>query len=428
VHIFVTDEHYLPIGDGNSHFNQLRSQLLRHVAIPESNAHPVHTDLPPAEAAQRYATELEAVTEGAGLDLVVLDVGEDGHVAALFPGSEALYVSTRGACAHQAGQAGSWRITLTLPEINAARQVLLVATGPDKVCALANIATGNSGLPAERVRPLSSPAVWLVDEAAAARALAILPGSAAAPTSSDSADSQIGVSDTESNTAPTPKQRAGEAAAAEVVSGMAVGLGTGSTARFVTLAVGRRIREGEISDVVAVPTSYDTARLARENRIPVVTLAERPELDLAIDGADEVSPELDLIKGLGAALLREKIVALASSRFVVVADVGKRVSRLGTKAPVPVAVVQFGWTSTVEALRALGAEPTLRTAASGCPVVSDDGLYLVDCRFPSGLDEPRALDRAIRDIPGAVETGLFLGIADGAYLGDDDGVLVLPLD
>jgi len=218
------------------------------------------------------------------------------------------------------------------------------------------------------------------------------------------------------------KRRAGEAAAAEVRRGMAVGLGTGSTVRYTIEAIGRRLAAGEIAGIVGVPTSDATERLARACGIQVVTLAEQPALDLTIDGADEVSPDLDLIKGLGGALLREKIVAAASRRLIVVVDDAKHVAKLGTLAPLPVAVVPFGWQSHIAPLWSLGAEVVLRRLPSGAVYVTDDGLHVLDCRFDHGISDPAAIEHALRLRPGIVATGLFLGMADAVYVAGAGGV------
>jgi ribose 5-phosphate isomerase A len=221
------------------------------------------------------------------------------------------------------------------------------------------------------------------------------------------------------------KRQAGEAAAALVETGMAVGLGTGSTVRYTIAAIGRRLAAGELAGIVGVPTSLATERLARACDIPLVALAERPLLDLTIDGADEVTPELDLIKGLGGALLREKIVAAASRRFVIVVDGDKRVERLGTRAPLPIAVVPLGWETHVEPLRALGSEPLLRRDDTGAPAVTDDGLFVLDCRFPRGIDDPARLEGMLRGRTGVVATGLFLGMAETMFIAQAGGVIRL---
>jgi ribose 5-phosphate isomerase A len=221
------------------------------------------------------------------------------------------------------------------------------------------------------------------------------------------------------------KRRAAERAAELVQSGTAIGLGTGSTVRCLLEVLGERLSAGSLEGVVAVPTSEDTAAWCRRLGIPLVTLAERPFLDLAIDGADEVGPGLALIKGLGGALLREKIVALAAQRFVVIADESKRVRRLGTRAPVPAEVVPFGWSTLVPFLEGLGAEPALRRSEHGDPFVTDNGNYIVDLHFRRGLSDPSAVARALDRRPGIVEHGLFLGMAHLAVIAGQGGVRVL---
>ena len=216
------------------------------------------------------------------------------------------------------------------------------------------------------------------------------------------------------------KRAAAEAAvAAEVRSGMALGLGTGTTASHVTVAVGRLLREGALGDIVAVPTSEATAALAREHGVPLTTLTEQPQLALCLDGADEIAPDLGLVKGLGGALLREKIVASAADRFVVVADGSKRVARLGEHTPVPVEVIPFGEAVCARALAALGCIPEPRAG-----FVTDEGNHILDCRF-GPIADPAALATAIRAIPGVVEHGLFLGMAAAAYVAGPDGIEVL---
>ena len=206
------------------------------------------------------------------------------------------------------------------------------------------------------------------------------------------------------------------AVAAEVRSGMALGLGTGSTARHVTIVVGRLLAAGQLSGIVGVPTSEATATLAREHGVPLATLAEQPHLAVCLDGADEIGPRLGLVKGLGGALLREKIVASAADRFVVVADQSKRVARLGERAPVPVEVIPFGAAVCFRALAALGCTPEPRAG-----FVTDEGNVIPDCRF-GPIDDPEELAIAIHSIPGVVEHGLFLGMAHAAYVAGPGGV------
>ncbi len=214
------------------------------------------------------------------------------------------------------------------------------------------------------------------------------------------------------------KRAAAEAAAALVEDGMRVGLGSGSTVRHLVLALGARVREG--LRIVAVPSSEATAALAREQGIPLVELDAA--LDLDIDGADEVETgTLRLIKGLGGALLREKIVAEASRRFVVVADTAKVVTVLGEKAPLPVEVVRFGHAATARRLAELGGAPVLRPGPDGAPFVTDGGNLIYDCAGFAPIRDPFTLQRQVRAIAGAVETGLFIDRAEQAIIGAADG-------
>ena len=211
-----------------------------------------------------------------------------------------------------------------------------------------------------------------------------------------------------------------------VESGATIGLGSGTTSAFVVRRIGELSEDGALSDVRGIPTSESTAALAREVGVPTVSLAEaRPTLTL--DGADEIGPGLAAVKGLGGALLREKIVAAASTTgLVLVADASKTVDTLGTRAPVPVEVDPYGWQATLEALSALGCEPRLRMDAGDPqqPFVTDGGHYTADCAFDA-IDDPSALEAAIRAIPGALECGLFVGLAHAAVVAGADGVSIL---
>lgn len=216
-----------------------------------------------------------------------------------------------------------------------------------------------------------------------------------------------------------PKAAAGEAAAERVRDGMVVGLGTGSTTQHAIHALARRVR-AERLDVMGIPTSKVTEELARREGLRLTTLEDHPEVDIAIDGADEVSPKLDLIKGLGGALVREKIVASAAKAFVVVVEEGKLVEALGTKAPLPVEVIPFGWSSARRRLEALGANVE-RREEGGKPFVSDNGNYILHARFPS-IPEPAYLAARIAPIPGVVDHGLFLGMTTAVLVGGTGGV------
>lgn len=217
------------------------------------------------------------------------------------------------------------------------------------------------------------------------------------------------------------KVLAARRAAEEVLDGMVVGLGTGSTATAVVAALGERVRAG--LRFVGVPTSEATARQARALGIPLCALEDRPALDLDIDGADEVDGQGDLLKGLGGALLREKIVAGVAARLVIVVDGSKLVGRLGEKAPLPVEVVPFGWSHTAARVRALGGSATLRGGAHA-PVLTDGGHYLLDCRFPASLDL-RTLAGPLKALLGVVEHGLFIGMRPTVVVGRADGECLL---
>lgn len=218
------------------------------------------------------------------------------------------------------------------------------------------------------------------------------------------------------------KRRAAEAALGKVRSGMVLGLGTGSTVAHLLDLLAEAIASGTLTDIVGVPTSAQTERRAQALRIPLVGLADRDRIDLTIDGADEISPKLDLIKGGGGALLREKMVAQASERVVIIADAAKKVDRLGTTFALPIEVVRWGWESHVRFLRDWGATAALRLGSDGQPVASDNGQIFLDCRFPAGIEDPTALEDALTRRAGVVETGLFLGLADEAFVATARGV------
>jgi ribose 5-phosphate isomerase A len=204
---------------------------------------------------------------------------------------------------------------------------------------------------------------------------------------------------------------------------MVVGLGSGSTAAFAVAAIGRRVREG--LRIVGIPTSESTAAQARTLGIPLTTLSEKPRVDITIDGADEVEEgNLNLIKGHGGALLREKIVAISSERLVIVVHDSKLVKRLGVTFPVPVEVVPFGWQTTARHLTALGTKPSLRKSGDGEPYRSDGGNYILDCWFdPSGSVESLA-DR-LDHVVGLVEHGFFIGLTSQVHAAGAGGLRIL---
>ncbi|MEA3203997.1 MAG: ribose 5-phosphate isomerase [Thermoplasmata archaeon] len=217
------------------------------------------------------------------------------------------------------------------------------------------------------------------------------------------------------------KREAGQAAAELVQDGMVVGLGTGSTVRHTIEALGRRVKEG--LRIWGIPTSKASEELARRLGIPLATLDERPQVDLTIDGADEVDPQLRLIKGGGGALTREKVVARASRRMVVVADAGKLVEHLGSTFALPIEVLEFAKTPVTAHVERLGGHVTLRLR-DGKPFVTDNGNVILDSKWESIVD-PEALETALETFPGVVTCGLFLGLCHAAYIAGEDGVKVL---
>jgi ribose 5-phosphate isomerase A len=217
------------------------------------------------------------------------------------------------------------------------------------------------------------------------------------------------------------KAEAGAAAVDRFVrSGMRLGLGSGSTAAKMLDALGERLASGALADVAGVPTSAATAARCRELGIPLLTLEEAGELDIVIDGADEIDPRLDLIKGLGGAHLREKVVAAAAREMVVVADETKIVGRLGERAPLPVEVITFALPVAERLLRGLGWEPELRVD-DGRPFVTDEGNRILHCRREEWVDT-EALAAEISQVPGVVAHGFFLGFASAAVVATREGV------
>jgi len=219
------------------------------------------------------------------------------------------------------------------------------------------------------------------------------------------------------------KKTAGEAAAKRIQGGQRIGLGTGSTVRYFLEALGKRLASGELSHIVGVPTSKRTEKLARTLNVPLTTLEAEPSLDICVDGADEIDPLFNLIKGLGGALLREKIVAMASRHFIVIADSGKLVQQLGQRCPVPAEVLSFGWKATAEKIKALGGRPALRTD-NGSPYITDQDNYILDCHFGL-IEDPETLAQQLDSIPGVLGHGLFLNIAHEAIIGTPSGADLL---
>jgi ribose 5-phosphate isomerase A len=221
-----------------------------------------------------------------------------------------------------------------------------------------------------------------------------------------------------------PKQRVALAALDEIADNTVVGLGTGSTAALFIDALGASLREGRLRGIRGVPTSNRSADQARALGIPLVSLTQVARIDVTVDGADEIDPQLDLIKGLGGALLREKIVAQNSRQMIVIADASKLVPVLGTNQPLPVEVAPFEHAAQARFLGSLGCEPKLRRADDGSEFVTDNGNVIYDCRFKS-IERPAELEATLKSRAGIVETGLFIGIASVALVAGESGVRTL---
>ena len=215
----------------------------------------------------------------------------------------------------------------------------------------------------------------------------------------------------------TLKRQAAEQAADLIQPGMVVGLGTGSTATFfIDVLIARA------PDILCIPTSERSASQARAGGLKLTDFAHHTNIDICVDGADEIKRDtLDLVKGLGGALLREKLVASAAKRLIIIADAAKLVDWLGTTAPVPVEVTRFGWELTQSRLAALAQSATRRTSQDGQPYLTDGGNYILDCNF-GAIENATALNRTVQQIVGVVETGLFVGMAELALVAGDDGV------
>jgi ribose 5-phosphate isomerase A len=218
------------------------------------------------------------------------------------------------------------------------------------------------------------------------------------------------------------KREAGEYAVRFVESGMVVGLGHGSTAIFALRKLASLLASGELRDIVGVPCSLQVEQDARSLGIPLTTLDDHLLIDLTIDGADEVDPSCNVIKGGGGALLREKIVAQATRREIIVIDEGKLSERLGTRWQVPVEVVSFGWQAQITFLRSLGADVTVRCGSDGSYLRTDHGNRILDCAF-GPLDDPAALDVVLKRRAGIVEHGLFLGLVTDVIVARPEGLV-----
>ncbi len=214
------------------------------------------------------------------------------------------------------------------------------------------------------------------------------------------------------------KKIAAEKATEEIREGMVVGLGTGSTVYYALLKIGTMVRDG--LNIIGIPTSSGTEQIAAEQGIPLSTLAAHPIIELTIDGADEVDAHLNLIKGGGAALVREKIIANASQRILIVVDESKVSQVLGTSFALPVEIVQFGWEATKRVVDQICGQSELRGGIQN-PLITDNGNYILDCHF-DGITEPEKVELQLNNIPGVVENGIFVDRADKVIIGTPDGI------
>jgi len=217
------------------------------------------------------------------------------------------------------------------------------------------------------------------------------------------------------------KRQAAEQAVEFVESGMVVGLGFGSTARYAVERIAQRLAAGDLREIVVVPTALQVEREARRLGIPLTSLDEHPQIDLTIDGADEVDPDLNLIKGGGGALLREKIVAQVSHREIIVVDESKLSEKLGTQFPIPVEVLPFGWRVVAQYLELLGATASLRRAADGKPLGTDQGNWILDATF-GPLEDPQPVADQLDRKAGVIAHGLFLGLATDVIVAGQGGL------
>lgn len=217
------------------------------------------------------------------------------------------------------------------------------------------------------------------------------------------------------------KEKAARHAVESVKSGMVLGLGTGSTVAFALKRIGQRLKAGQLTDIAGIPTSLQTEKLARELGIPLATFEKRTEIDLTIDGADEVDPRLNLIKGGGGALLREKVVAQASRRNIIIVDDSKYSLVLGTRWPLPVEVIPFAWPLEADYANSLGARVALRKNVDGSPFTTDQGNFILDCDF-GPIPDPDRLAIQLSRRAGILEHGLFLNLATEVIVAGKDSI------
>lgn len=219
------------------------------------------------------------------------------------------------------------------------------------------------------------------------------------------------------------KRIAAEKALDYIEDDMVIGIGTGSTVEYFIQKLGEKIKKEKL-DIVGIPTSHRTKSLAKEHDIPLSTLKDHSEIDVTIDGADEVDPNLNLIKGGGGALTREKIVAYATKKEIIIVDESKLVQKLGLSFPLPIEVIPFGWYPTkLKIEEKLDCKAELRMGEEG-PFTSDNMNYILDCEFPSGIDDPVIVEKELKLIPGVVEVGLFIDLVDIVIAGTREGIKI----
>lgn len=222
----------------------------------------------------------------------------------------------------------------------------------------------------------------------------------------------------ENNPVQQMKEEVGKIAADRVSSGSIIGLGTGSTTAFAIQYIGERLAKGELKDIVGIPTSFQAEVLAKKYKIPLTSLDAVDHIDIAIDGADEVDPNKNLIKGGGAAHTREKVVDSLAEQFIVVVDSGKLVDKLGSTFLLPVEVIPMAVSPVMRAIEKLGGQPELRMGIKKAgPVVTDQGNLVIDVKFDA-IDDPESLEKTLNNIPGVLENGLFVNVADVILVGE----------
>jgi ribose 5-phosphate isomerase len=398
--IFFGDERCVPPDDPRSNYHMARTALLDRVPLRPGNIYRIRGEEAPEKAAADYADILQrtfgddTVTGGPpaeGFDLILLGMGDNGHTASLFPGLAAVTETVRWVMALYVEVAGMWRVTMTPVIINAARHVAFLVAGAEKAETLQRVLEGPYQpvvLPSQIIEPVSGELHWLLEESASAALY---------------------------------KQEAAEYAVQFIQSGMTVGFGTGSTALFATRRIGELYRNGRLRDIVAFATSTAVCQELARLGIPMITEDLPHEIDVTIDGADEVDPQLNLIKGGGGALLQEKIVAQASRREIIIVDESKLSPQLGTRWPVPVEVLPHGWRSQARYLSSLGAEPVLRRVPDGSEFRTDQGNMILDCHF-GPIDDLEGLARKLASRAGIIEHGLFLNLARDVIVAGPSGI------